>query len=118
AMPLPGGDLADPDSFLAGLRRRHPWLPERLGRRLVAAYGTRVARILGNAQSLDDLGPCYGADLHEAEVHYLVEQEWARTAEDILWRRSKLGLFLEDEEVQRLRARLEKPRAASAVDAA
>ncbi|HWL70989.1 MAG TPA: glycerol-3-phosphate dehydrogenase [Geminicoccus sp.] len=116
--PLPGGDLADPDAFTAELRRRHPWLPERLARRLVAAYGTRVALVLGDAQRLDDLGPCYGADLHEAEVRYLVEQEWARTAEDILWRRSKLGLFLSDEEVQRLRAHLDKPHAASAVDAA
>jgi glycerol-3-phosphate dehydrogenase len=52
----------------------------------------RVERILGEAQSMDDLGPRFTDDLTGAEVHYLVENEWAETAEDVLWRRSKLGL--------------------------
>jgi glycerol-3-phosphate dehydrogenase len=65
-------------------------------RRLVSAYGTRVDRVLGNAKSPDDLGMRLGADLTAAEVRYLMRQEWAQTADDVLWRRSKLGLRFSD----------------------
>jgi glycerol-3-phosphate dehydrogenase len=58
----------------------------------VRAYGTRVERMLGGARQLQDLGPCLGADLTGAEVRYLMQHEWARTEDDVLWRRSKLGL--------------------------
>jgi glycerol-3-phosphate dehydrogenase len=94
--PLPGGDIADGDfaRFLARLRSARPWLPEGLSLRYARAYGTRVDRLLGKAGSLADLGRHYGGDLYEAEVAYLVDQEWARSAEDILWRRSKLGLHI------------------------
>ncbi|MBK1699179.1 glycerol-3-phosphate dehydrogenase [Rhodovibrio salinarum] len=94
--PLPGGDIADADfdAYLADLQRRHAWLPDYLARRYARAYGTRTERILAGAQSLDDLGPHIGDELYGAEVRYLQEQEWARTADDILWRRSKLGLHL------------------------
>ena len=64
----------------------------RMRRRLVRAYGTRIDSILGQAKSLADLGECFGADLTAAEVRYLMEREWAGDADDILWRRSKLGL--------------------------
>ncbi|HEX8167649.1 MAG TPA: glycerol-3-phosphate dehydrogenase [Beijerinckiaceae bacterium] len=92
--PLPGGDFsgADFDAFLAQLMRARPWLPADLARRLARAYGTRTERILGDAASLADLGEDLGAGLTEREASYLVEAEWARTADDILWRRSKLGL--------------------------
>lgn len=94
AAPLPGGDIpgADFDGFLARLRAARPWLPEPQARRLAHAYGTRVDRVLGNATRPEDLGRDFGAGLSEAELDYLVTQEWARTAEDVLWRRSKLGL--------------------------
>ena len=94
--PLPGGDLpqADFDSFLAALQQAHPWLPAELAHRLARAYGTRVAAILGDAQSLADLGENYGAGLTRAELAYMVRQEWAVSADDVLWRRSKLGLHL------------------------
>ena len=61
-------------------------------RRLVRAYGTRVDQVLGQANTLDDLGIHFGADLTAAEVRYLMAKEWAMTADDVLWRRSKLGL--------------------------
>ena len=83
------GDL---DAFRAELGARRPWLPAELVRRLAGAYGTRVERLLGDAASLDDLGRDLGAGLTEREVDYLVREEWAQTADDILWRRSKLGL--------------------------
>jgi len=94
--PLPGGDMpgADFDRFLAGFRRRFPFLPEPMALRLARAYGTRAERILGQAASLDDLGPDFGGGLTRSEIDYLVAEEWARTADDILWRRSKLGLHV------------------------
>ena len=94
--PLPGGDLpdADFDGFLAALKRTKPWLPPSLARRLARAYGSRVSRILGDARDLADLGRDFGGGLTEAEVVYLRDQEWARTADDVLWRRSKLGLHV------------------------
>ena len=70
--------------------------------RLVRAYGTRVERVLGPARSLEELGPCIGADLTASEVRYLVEREWAQTADDVLWRRTKLGLRFSSEERARL----------------
>jgi glycerol-3-phosphate dehydrogenase len=91
---LPGGDIADADfeRFAAEQARRYAWLPPATLRRLARAYGTRMDRVIGEARSLDDLGRNFGGDLTESEVRYLMEQEWARTAEDVLWRRSKLGL--------------------------
>jgi glycerol-3-phosphate dehydrogenase len=96
AAHLPGGDIpgADFDRYLAGLKAARPWLPADLARRYARAYGTRVERFLDGAKSLADLGRAYGDDLYGAEVDYLIDQEWARSAEDILWRRSKLGLHL------------------------
>ena len=94
--PLPGGDLpgADFEAFLAKLQRTRPWLPAELARRLARAYGSRVERILGDATDLAGLGQDFGGGLTQAEVTYLRDQEWARTAEDVLWRRSKLGLHV------------------------
>lgn len=91
---LPGGDLPGQDfnAFLADLRRRCPYLPERTALRLARAYGTRVERMLGGARSLADLGRDLGAGLSEREVDYLIAEEFAQTPDDILWRRSKLGL--------------------------
>jgi len=95
---LPGGDfLYDGISTLIErTQQRWKFLTANHVRRLVSAYGTRVDRVLGNAKSLDDLGMRLGADLTAAEVRYLMSQEWARTADDVLWRRSKLGLRFSD----------------------
>jgi len=97
---LPGGDLGEAgfDAFLASLQRRCPWLPAGMAWRLVRNYGARADDILADAASLGDLGRHFGADLYEAEVRYLIDREWAMTAEDVLWRRSKLGLQLTVEE--------------------
>lgn len=108
AAPLPGGDMpdADFDRFLAGLRQRFPFLPEALAYRLARAYGTRADRLLGKARSMEDLGEDFGAGLTRAEVDYLIHEEWAVTAEDILWRRSKLGLHVPAGTAGRLEAYL------------
>ncbi len=91
---LPGGDFAV-DGFAAlvdDALHRWPFLDEPHARRLLRAYGRRIERVLGKAQSMDDLGPRFTGDLTGAEARYLVEHEWAQSAEDVLWRRSKLGL--------------------------
>lgn len=93
---LPGGDMPQrsPILFLAECRRRWPGLPAALLRRLARSHGTRIEDILGSAATVDDLGRQHGAGLSEAEVQYLRTQEWAQSADDILWRRSKLGLHM------------------------
>jgi glycerol-3-phosphate dehydrogenase len=93
---LPGGDLPRGAyaRFLRSLERAHPWLPATLRYRYAHAYGTRVAHILGNARSLADLGEELLPQLYEREADYLCRVEMARTAEDILWRRTRLGLHV------------------------
>ncbi|MCK2043963.1 glycerol-3-phosphate dehydrogenase [Chromohalobacter sp. TMW 2.2308] len=100
--PLPGGEEAKPQHLFKSLQASHPFIPLGMANRMVFNYGTRVTNIVGDAKSLDDLGEHFGADLYAAEVDYLRDHEWARTAEDILWRRSKLGLRLNDSERRRL----------------
>jgi glycerol-3-phosphate dehydrogenase len=91
---LPGGDFGPQNfySVLAEAIGRWPFLSEPHARRLVRAYGTRIESILGDAASMQDLGQRFAGDLTAAELRYLVEQEWVETADDVLWRRSKLGL--------------------------
>ncbi len=84
------------ETELKKLEAAYPFLD---ARRLFRLYGTRAYKLLGQASSLGDLGRHFGSDLYEAEVRYLVENEWARSAEDILWRRTKLGLRLTAAEV-------------------
>ncbi|KWN14480.1 glycerol-3-phosphate dehydrogenase [Burkholderia ubonensis] len=94
--PLPGGDIANAkfDAFAAQFAARHPWLPAELARRYARAYGTRAERVVGNAKSLADLGTAIAPGIHEAELRYLRDVEWATRAQDVLWRRSKLGLHV------------------------
>jgi glycerol-3-phosphate dehydrogenase len=73
---------------------RWRFLSETEARRLVAAYGSRLAAILGDARDRADLGPAFGPELTGAEVRHLMTREWARFPDDILWRRSKLGLTM------------------------
>lgn len=106
---LPGGDIGAGDfaTFAAAFAHAHPWLPQELAARLCRHYGTRAWRLIGNAASLDQLGECFGADLHAAEVDYLIREEWARGADDILWRRTKLGLRFDAKQVARLQDHIE-----------
>lgn len=101
---LPGGDFPATgyDSMVAGLRRAHPWLDETFARRMVRLYGSEAKDIIGSAGSPEDLGRHFGDTLYEAEVRHLIEKEWAATAEDILWRRTKRGLRLSKAEAKAL----------------
>ncbi|HEY0034947.1 MAG TPA: FAD-dependent oxidoreductase, partial [Devosia sp.] len=101
---LPGGEF-EPLAFDAEVRRLHKdyaGLPATLTRRLMRLYGTKARVILGKAQTLTDLGQHFGADLYRLEVDYVVAEEWARTAEDVLWRRTKLGLRVGAEDIAAL----------------
>ncbi len=108
SQPLPGGNIknADIEAFLEETRKTYPWLPGPLARRYVKAYGTRITRLLADAKSLDDLGRHLGDHLYEAEVNFLLREEWAITEEDILWRRSKLGLHISKQTATNLRTHL------------
>jgi glycerol-3-phosphate dehydrogenase len=97
---LPGGEFPV-DGYPAqvkSLRASYPFVEEAYAERLVRCYGTRAADLLGSATTITALGRNFGGTLHEAEVRWLMKNEWAQTAEDVLWRRTKQGLFLSAEE--------------------
>nr|WP_319484703.1 glycerol-3-phosphate dehydrogenase [uncultured Cohaesibacter sp.] len=104
--PLPGGDFAaeDFDSLLAKLRAEHPYLEDKHAYRLMRLYGTLARDLLAGVTSKEGLGQHFGADLYEAEVRYLIEREWAITAEDILFRRTKCGLSFTQDQISALDA--------------
>ena len=117
---LPGGDFAvlGSEKETAGLLRDYPFLDETTARRLIRMYGTSSRRMLGQSSSWDELGEHFGAGLTEREVAFLQSEEWAEEADDILWRRSKLGLRLDPAQQARLREWLAAHPSAKAADTA
>ncbi|MEO8170443.1 MAG: glycerol-3-phosphate dehydrogenase, partial [Oxalobacteraceae bacterium] len=116
AAPLPGGDLQqagrlvesyDFARFSRQFCARYPWLPGKLAQRYARCYGTRADRLLGAAEKLSDLGQELTPGIYEQEARYLFQVEWARCAEDILWRRTKCGLCCTPQHVARLQQWLE-----------
>jgi glycerol-3-phosphate dehydrogenase len=89
---------ADYEAFREKMKADYPWMPRALRKHYGRLYGTRVAQIAGDATALDGLGQHFGGNLYEAEVAYLVQNEWAQTAEDILWRRTKHRLHMTEAE--------------------
>lgn len=105
---LPGGDLpgADFDAFVATFVARYPQLPTELLVMLLRRYGSLTADVLGDARKLADLGEDLGGGLRPREIDYLRDNEWARTPDDILWRRTKAALFVAPERLDEVRARI------------
>jgi glycerol-3-phosphate dehydrogenase len=102
---LPGGDLpGGVEAYRASLLARYPALPAPLLQRLARNYGNRAERLLLDARTMADLGEVFGSDLTKREVDYLIAEEWARSADDILFRRSKLGLHVPNGTAARLDA--------------
>jgi glycerol-3-phosphate dehydrogenase len=103
---LPGGDFGrfDAPALASDLTARYPFLGEVEAHRLIRLYGTSAATFLGDAASAADLGEAFGHGLTAAEIDYLITREWARTAADVLWRRTKLGLHFTDAQTARLAA--------------
>ena len=102
--PLPGGDMpgADFDAYARQFQAARPWLDAATARHLLRRHGTTAEHILGDAKSAADLGTDFGAGFSERELRYFVDEEWAAALDDILWRRTKLGLHLSRPEVARL----------------
>jgi glycerol-3-phosphate dehydrogenase len=105
-VPLPGGNFPHDGvaALRATLRTEYPFLTETWAARLIRAYGTEARTLLGTARSAADLGQDFGATLTEAEVNWLMRHEWAQRAEDVVWRRSKLGLRLTPDQIAALDA--------------
>lgn len=112
---LPGGDFPQDGvaDLTARLKSGHPYLTDYHAGRLIRAYGTEAALVLGQAKTMADLGRDFGATLTEAEVRWLMTKEYARHAADVVWRRSKLGLRLSAEQIAALEAYMNAPRAIS-----
>ena len=115
---LPGGDFAIDgfDAEVDRIRRSCPVLDVDHARRLVRAYGTIARQIVAGVTDKSDWGERFGADLTEREVRYLIDEEWARTADDVLWRRGKLGLRLSEAETERLDAWMRQDEAEAGQD--
>lgn len=108
-VPLAGGDFATDgvEALSAEISARYPFLEPRGVQRLLRTYGTEVFDVFGNAQSRDDLGEQFGAGITAAELDWAKRNEWVTTAEDFLWRRTKLGLRLDPDQIARIGAYLE-----------
>ena len=107
---LPGGDFDTQSKLSQQIAEQAPWLPDSTRQRWVKSYGTLSFRILANTQGLDSLGHDFGHGLSAKEVDYLCTEEWAQEADDILWRRSKLGLLFSAEQKAELESYLAKQR--------
>lgn len=99
---LPGGEIKNFETFYIQLHTQFPFLTKEHTYRLANSYGSIALTFLENCKTVADLGRHFGADLYACEVHYLLDNEWAKTADDIIWRRTKLGLGLTEMEVKSL----------------
>jgi glycerol-3-phosphate dehydrogenase len=106
ARVFPGGAIPDFPRFLAQVRARWPYLGEARSARMAHAYGACLNEMLRDTA---DLGEDLGAGLTETEIRWMRDHEWARTVEDVLWRRSKIGLHVGPDSAQRVAAILDKP---------
>ena len=100
--PLPGGRIKSPCKYLQVLEQSYPWLPTEVAQRYTTSYGRLCRHWLSGCSSITDLGKHFGNGLYAKEVNYLVEQEWAQCAEDILWRRTKTGVDMPEDNKQQL----------------
>lgn len=106
---LPGGDISNADfaDYCQLISKRYAWLPGEYLRRMLIAYGTRLEQILAKAESVSGLGIDFGHGLYESELRYLIENEWVSCADDVLWRRSKLGIVFSQNEIEYLQSWIE-----------
>jgi len=112
---LPGGDFPvdGVESQISKLQTAYPFLDDRWAKRMIRAYGTDARLILGAAKSAKDLGRDFGASLTETEINWLMDREFARRAEDVVWRRNKQGLRMTPDQIATLDAWMVKRRQAA-----
>jgi len=114
---LPGGSFKaeENDTLIAKITNDYPFLNPKIATRLLHTYGMRTFRFLDGATSLEDMGEDFSGDtdagLYAREIDYLIDTEWVRDADDVLWRRSKLGIKIKGKTVEQLQAYIEKRRA-------
>ena len=101
-MDIGGSGEGAYEQWLQSQANNYPWVAKTLLTRLSRAYGSQLGEVLADATAMSDMGLCFGADLYQREVEYLVAKEWACSGEDILWRRSKLGLYFTPVQADRL----------------
>lgn len=102
---LPGGDIAGTrEDYAASLRRRYSFISEGMARHYARTYGSNTELLLKDARSLEDLGENFGHEFYEAELRYLVQHEWVRGLDDAIWRRTKVGMWLTEEQQARVSA--------------
>ncbi|KAA1174916.1 glycerol-3-phosphate dehydrogenase [Marinobacter salinexigens] len=99
---LPGGEFSNQQTLAEQLEIRHPWLPPSVIKRYVRTYGTDSFRIVEGCRTIEDLGTPFTDTLFQREVDYLIDNEWAQTTEDVLWRRTKQGLYISGEHLGQL----------------
>ena len=97
---LPGGDFDTKENLTEAMQSKYPWLDTSLITRYVRSYGTYSYKFLKESKSYEDLGEKFTQDLYSAEIDYLIEHEWALTVEDVIWRRSKRGLYLSEQDIE------------------
>ena len=105
---LPGGNFTNKHQLLASLVKQYPWLQKSVLERYVRLYGTLSELILSGCQCIDDMGEYLDHGLYEKEIQYLVNHEWAQTAEDILFRRTKIGLYKQSLNIEKLEKIIQK----------
>lgn len=96
--PLPGGDFETQESLIKNLSKAYPFIPSKIIRRYARTYGTSAYKLLTGVYTMEGMGTDFGAGLYEKEVVYLIENEWAMYVDDIIWRRTKMGLRLTDDQ--------------------
>ena len=106
--PLPGGNFNNIELFTQEIKKEFPWLSSALRTRLIRSYGTIIFTLLNNIDSIEAMGSCFGADLYELEINFLIEHEWAINVEDIIWRRTKRGLYLSMSQVAFIQQYIDK----------
>lgn len=108
---LPGGDInanRDISEFINSLAKKYDFLPKTLIKRLATHYGSKVYEMLGDATGLDDLGAAMGHDIYAAELDYVIDYEWVGCVDDFIWRRTRLGLHIDDATKANIQKYIEK----------
>ena len=103
-IPTTGGETASFSELFNNVQQNYSWLDKKLVYRLASSYGTKTFLLLQHAKNYQDLGQCFGYNFYEIEAQYMVDHEWCCTLDSMIWRRSKLGLWLTTEEILAVKA--------------
>ena len=103
-IPTTGGEASSFSTLFNNIQQNYPWLDKKHAYRLASSYGTKTFVLLQHAKRYQDLGQCFGCNFYETEAKYMVDHEWCYSLDAMIWRRSKLGLWLSAEEISAVKA--------------